>query len=244
MGIKGWLTVGGVVLTGIAVWLGLKKKEDEHYEKIQKMIRDVDRKELEETTEKIIDDIEKSFRDMGLNDEADAYVDAMGALENTGTFAEERLKGVILENGENAKDWIDRNFEEMARKANQNADDVIKAGMQTLRKANELLNDSGANRQKEKELDEKVQKMKEDPEYAKQMAEKAEADYKRKVKKAVEQKNWSKLEDLFDGKYAGGPWHPSPASVFSEACSHGDISEEILKMAEEHFGKLWCYSGD
>ena len=129
-------------------------------------------------------------------------------------------------------------------RADQLADEAVKVAERTLQKANEMLGDSETNREQQKELEEKVQKMKEDPEYAKQMAEKAEADYKRKVKKAVEQKNWAKLEDLFDGKYAGGPWHPSPASVFSEACSHGDISEEILKMAEEHFGKLWCYSGD
>lgn len=222
MGIKGWLTVGGVVLTGIAVWLGLKKKEDEHYEKIQKMIRDVDRKEPEETTEKIIDDIEKTFRDMGIENEADYDVISM---VNARTDKLESINQVL-----------DR--------ADQLADEAVKVAERTLQKANEMLGDSETNREQQKELEEKVQKMKEDPEYAKQMAEKAEADYKRKVKKAVEQKNWAKLEDLFDGKYAGGPWHPSPASVFSEACSHGDISEEILKMAEEHFGKLWCYSGD
>ena len=222
MGIKGWLTVGGVVLTGIAVWLGLKKKEDEHYEKIQKMIRDVDRKEPEETTEKIIDDIEKTFRDMGIENEADYDVISM---VNARTDKLESINQVF-----------DR--------ADQLADEAVKVAERTLQKANEMLGDSETNREQQKELEEKVQKMKEDPEYAKQMAEKAEADYKRKVKKAVEQKNWAKLEDLFDGKYAGGPWHPSPASVFSEACSHGDISEEILKMAEEHFGKLWCYSGD
>ena len=222
MGIKGWLTVGGVVLTGIAVWLGLKKKEDEHYEKIQKMIRDVDRKEPEETTEKIIDDIEKTFRDMGIENEADYDVISM---VNTRTDKLESINQAF-------------------NRADQLADEAVKVAERTLQKANEMLGDSETNREKQKELDEKIQKMKEDPEYAKQMAEKAEADYKRKVKKAVEQKNWAKLEDLFDGKYAGGPWHPSPASVFSEACSHGDISEEILKMAEEHFGKLWCYSGD
>ena len=222
MGIKGWLTVGGVVLAGIAVWLGLKKKEDEHYEKIQKMIRDVDRKEPEETTEKIIDDIEKTFRDMGIENEAD--YDAI-SMVNARTDKLESINQVF-----------DR--------ADQLADEAVKVAERTLQKANEMLGDSETNREQQKELEEKVQKMKEDPEYAKQMAEKAEADYKRKVKKAVEQKNWAKLEDLFDGKYAGGPWHPSPASVFSEACSHGDISEEILKMAEEHFGKLWCYSGD
>lgn len=245
MGIKGWLAIGAGLIATVVIVVKRRKKEDETYDRIQHMIHNVDLEGTEEEpTEKIIDDIEKGFREMGLEEEADAYADAMSTFDNAGAFAEEQLKGVILENGENAKDWIDRNFEEMAKKVNQNADDAIRAGMQTLRKANEMLNDSEANRQKQKELEETVQKMKDDPEYAKKMAEKAEAEYKRKVKKAVEQKNWYKLEELFDGKYAGGPWHPSPASVFSEACSHGDISEEFLKMAADHYGKMWCYSGD
>lgn len=279
MGIKGWLTVGGALLTGIAVWLGLKKKEDEHYERIQKMIRDVDRKEPEteeETAEKVIDDIERSFREMGLDDEADAYAAATAELGGIAVHAEETLKNVVLDNGETAKEWIDRNFEKMMKNADQNADDVLKAGQRLLHKANEMLNDSETNRQKQKEIEEKIKvidnseileaarlqkeneaKIKElkekqnDPEWIaeqerirKELEEKAEADYKRKVKKAVEQKNWSKLEDLFDSRYADGPWHPSPASVYSAACSHGDISEEIVKMAEEYYGKLWCYSGD
>ena len=74
--------------------------------------------------------------------------------------------------------------------------------------------------------------------------EKEEADFKRKVKKAVEQKNFSKLEDLFDSKYAGGPWHPAPSSVFGSACNDGLITDEFYHMAAEHFGKLWNYSGD
>lgn len=187
---------------------------------------------------------------MGLDKEADAYVDAMNVF-----------------NEENAY-----------------VDNVIKAGMQTLRKANEMLGDSEENRKKQKEIEDNIQKIlnsktgivdnkelletakrrkedeqkmqeirekAKDPEWIaeqerirKEAEEKAEADYKRKVKKAVEQKNWSRLEDLFDDKYAGGPWHPSPASVFSAACSHGDISEDIFEMAEAYFGKLWYYSGD
>ena len=106
----------------------------------------------------------------------------------------------------------------------------------------------------QKECEEKLKELREkqnDPEWQaeqerlrKEMEEKKEATWKRKVKKAVEQKNYRALEELFDQKYAGGPWHPSPASVFGDACRDGVITNEFYHMAEEYFGKLWCYSGD
>ena len=69
MGIKGWIAGGVGVLTLIAVWLGVKKKEDEHYEKIQKLIRDVDQKEPEKkeelkTVEEITADVENAMAGM------------------------------------------------------------------------------------------------------------------------------------------------------------------------------------
>ena len=72
MDIKGWISIGGVILTGIAVWLGVKKKEDEHNERIQKMIRDVDRKEPEKkeetkTVEEIAADINDAINGMDIN---------------------------------------------------------------------------------------------------------------------------------------------------------------------------------
>ena len=51
MGIKGWLAIGGAALTGIAVWLGLKKEEDNHSVRIQNMIQNIDLKEPEEKKE-------------------------------------------------------------------------------------------------------------------------------------------------------------------------------------------------
>lgn len=64
------------------------------------------------------------------------------------------------------------------------------------------------------------------------------------VKEAVKAKNYSKLEDLFDEKYAGGPWHPSPASVFANAKADGMIDDATMRGAEKYFGRLWNYSGD
>lgn len=256
MGIKGWLAIGGVVLTGIAVWLGVKKKEDEHYDKIQKLIRDVDRKEpeKEETTEKIIDDIEKSFREMGLDNEADAYVQASEAImdmvaKELGSTKEEmiqqgktgleKLKGMSVDELMKAQEEFDKTHPEL--KVNEGikiVDNSIELKLAQERKEEEA---------RQKELEEKMK----DPEWVaeqerlrKEQEEKKEADWKRKVKKAVEQKNFSRLEDLFDEKYAGGPWHPSPASVFGDAVRDGVIDDVFYNMASEYFGKLWCYSGD
>ena len=64
------------------------------------------------------------------------------------------------------------------------------------------------------------------------------------VEKAVKAKNYSKLEGLFDEKYAGGPWHPSPASVFTNARADGVIDDATMRGAEKYFGRLWNYSGD
>lgn len=58
----------------------------------------------EETTEKIIDDIEKSFRDMGLNDEADAYADAAEAIDSiveTVAYELNATKEELVKHGEN-----------------------------------------------------------------------------------------------------------------------------------------------
>ena len=229
MGIKGWFTIGGLVLTGVAVWLGMKKKEDEHYEKIQKMIRDVDRKKPEEnkvkTVEEMTDDIDRAIDGMD--------IDSDDMEPRARTFEE-----------------IEKTYQNM-----RNVKQAILDRQKSIQKPNivdnrDILEAAKQHKEDEQKMQELQDKMN-DPEWQaeqerlrKEAEEKKEATWKRKVKKAVEQKNFRTLEDLFDQKYAGGPWHPSPASVFSAACSHGDISEEILKMAEEHFGKLWCYSGD
>lgn len=87
------------------------------------------------------------------------------------------------------------------------------------------------------------QEMKEE-EWQKQQEEKAEKRWQDAVAKGIKDKNFHKLENLFDQKYAGGPWHPSPASVFGDAHHDGVITIELYKEAQDYFGKLWCYSGD
>lgn len=248
MGIKGWIAGGVGVLALIAVWLGVKKKEDEHYDKIQKLIRDVDRKESKEkTVEEIASDVDEAMFGMDIDGDDEITTD-------------------------------------------EKADEILKKGSELLRKANDMLGDSEANRQAEAEIIAKIRKINsdwsdvnkdvkivdnsielklaqerkeeearqkeleekmKDPEWVaeqerlrKEQEEKKEADWRRKVKKSVEQKNFRKLEDLFDEKYAGGPWHPSPASVFGDAVHDGVISDEIYHMAAEYFGRLWDYSGD
>ena len=230
MGIKSWLIVGiGTLVAVGAIWVK-KKRDAEEFERVQKIIDEVDKtvspehddtKELAEMNE----DIEVAFRDMGLDKEADAFVDATKAIDainseikkEIGCDPEKACEAIIMENGETAKEWIDRCFS----KAKEDDEEKLKA----LHEEKEQDPEAWAKSQEEQK-------------------KKDEESWRRKVKKAVEQKNWRRLEDLFDEKYAGGPWHPSPASVFSAACSDGVISTEILKMAEDHFGKLWCYSGD
>ena len=219
MGIKGWVAIGGAVLTGIAVWLGLKKKEDEHYEKIQKMIRDVDRKEP--TVEEMTDEVDQAIYGMNIDDD-DADVKARTFEEIEQTYQNMRnTKQAILD--KQKKPFIDNGeILEAAR--------LQKECEEKLRELREKQNDPEWQAEQER--------------LRKEMEEKEEATWKRKVKKAVEQKNYIALEELFDQKYAGGPWHPSPASVFGDACRDGVITDEFYHMAEEHFGKLWCYSGD
>lgn len=229
MGIKGWLTVGGALLTGIAVWLGLKKKEDEHYEKIQKMIRDVDRKKTEvnkvKTVEEMTDDVDRAICGMD--------IDGDDTEPRARTFEE-----------------IEKTYQNM-----RNAKQAILDRQKSIPKPNIIDNrsilEAAEERKKFEDAMNELREKQNDPEWQaeqerlrKEAEEKKEATWKRKVKKAIEQKNFNTLEDLFDEKYAGGPWHPSPASVFGDAVHDGVISEEIYHMAAEHFGRLWDYSGD
>ena len=216
MGIKGWLAIGGAVLSGAAVWLGLKKKEDEHYEKIQKMICDVDQKESEEKTE--TEEEPKTVEE--LKNDVNEAISGMDIDEDDAKVTEKQEKLV-----KEAEEKLLRQ-EQMLKEAN----DRLQETAEKLFALERDVKDINWIKEQEKQLEE--------------AKEKEEADFKRKVKKAVEQKNFSRLEDLFDSKYAGGPWHPSPESVFRDAKHDGLITDEFYKMAEEHFGKLWCYSGD
>lgn len=75
-------------------------------------------------------------------------------------------------------------------------------------------------------------------------AERKEKDWLQRVNKAVEDKNYFKLEDILNEKYNPYPYHPAPYGPYGQALSEGVITEEFYKEAEKHYGKMWTYSGD
>lgn len=92
-----------------------------------------------------------------------------------------------------------------------------------------------------------------DPDYFEQMAKEREAERQKRfdsgewladVEKAKENKNFSKLEDLFNEKYNPYPYHPAPSSPFCSAYGDGLIDDKLLAAARKYYGNLWGYSGD
>lgn len=86
MGIKGWLTIGaGLVISAVYVIRRLQE-ENRREAKVARIIREVDCKgEKEEepnAIDEMTDEIEQAFRDMGLDEKADAYAGAMDCLKN------------------------------------------------------------------------------------------------------------------------------------------------------------------
>lgn len=208
MGIKGWLTVGGLTLTAVLVLLGVRKDEDKRNEKIRKIIHDVDlkkekecKKEEPKTVAELADDVNQAVEGMDLDGGEET------AVEEPADILTE-VKEMVQE-GRHSTD-IEWRFGEKI-KDNKEVQDIL----EDLRKKEEA----------------------EREEYFR-------TEWIEEVEKAKASKNYSKLEDLFDQKYAGGPWHPSPASVFSDAKQDGVIDDSIYKGAEKYFGRLWCYSGD
>ena len=123
----------------------------------------------------------------------------------------------------------------------------IEADYQNMRNVKQAILDRVCKKQEKlEELTEEDEKelQKKQEEWQKQKQAKEEENWKNAVQKAIEQKDFHKLENLFDRKYAGGPWHPSPASVFGDARQDNVITDELYHEASEYFGRLWCYSGD
>ena len=130
MGIKRWLTIGaGLVISAVYVIRRLQE-ESRSEAKVARIIREVDCKgeEPEETksVDEMNDEIEQAFRDMDLNEEADAFEAAVDTFatqveqevkDATGKSVEEILTYAKLDDGETVKDWIDRNFEKMKEEA-------------------------------------------------------------------------------------------------------------------------------
>lgn len=225
MGIKMVFGIGSLIVAGIAAFFRNRQKEDERNEKIQIMIHDVDMKKKEEeqpkTVEELANDIDRALSGMD--------VDGDDAEPKARTFEE-----------------IEKTYQDMRS---------VKQAILDRQKPHVIDNASVLEAaQEQKDFEDKMNELHEkqnDPEWQaeqerlrKEAEAKKEAAWKRKVKKAIEQKNYRTLEDLFDAKYAGGPWHPSPASVFGDACRDGVITDDFYHMAAEYFGKLWNYSGD
>lgn len=84
MGIKGWLTVGaGLVISAVYVIRRLQE-ESRREAKVARIIREVDCKGEKEEEPNVIneitDEVEQAFRDMGLDEQADAYAEATKPL--------------------------------------------------------------------------------------------------------------------------------------------------------------------
>ena len=207
MGIKARVVVGigGLVLTGIAAVLGLKKKEEQRYGKVQGIIANVDKKKPEKeeqpkSVEEMSSEVNEAIKDMDIvDDDVTKIADTMATI-----------------------------VQKIATENNMTVDELLKYGENELDKVRGLTMDELWKKQEE---------------FDKQK-EKAEEEWKQEVEKAVENKNFSKLEDLFDQKYAGGPWHPSPASVFMAARNDGYITDDLMEKARKYYDRLWNYSGD
>lgn len=99
MGIKGWLFIGAGALLTIAVLLGKNKEKDLYAEKVEQVIRDVDKKDHDDpaTVEQMSDDVEKAFREMGLDAEAEAVKGAVEDLKDLKKNATDILNKTVTD---------------------------------------------------------------------------------------------------------------------------------------------------
>ena len=204
MGFKGWLTVGAGLVACVVLAIRRLQEESRSEAKVNRIIREVDCGETEEepkAVDQMSDEIEKAFREMGLDEEAEAYIGAAEALngavrkdieETTGKTVEQILDETVMDNGETAGAWIDRNFEK------------VQVDFEKAREERELEN----------------------------------------IRKAIESQNFSRMYELFEQRYNKYPVEMSRAEAFGKAADEGLISKDILREAQERYGKLWCYVGD
>lgn len=204
MGFKGWLTVGAGLVACVVLAIRRLQEESRSEAKVNRIIREVDCGETEEepkAVDQMSDEIEKAFREMGLDEEAEAYIGAAEALngavrkdieETTGKTVEQILGETVMDNGETAGAWIDRNF------------DKVQVDFEKVREERELEN----------------------------------------IRKAIESQNFSRMYELFEQRYNKYPVEMSRAEAFGKAADEGLISKDILREAQERYGKLWCYVGD
>lgn len=117
MGIKGWLTIGAGLVACVVLTIRRLQEESRSEAKVNRIIREVDCGETEEepkAVDQMADEIEKAFREMGLDEEAEAYIGAAEALNGAVRKDIEETTGkTVMDNGETAGAWIDRNFEKV-----------------------------------------------------------------------------------------------------------------------------------
>ncbi len=102
---------------------------------------------------------------------------------------------------------------------------LIKEQKEFQKKANEKI----------KELEEKLK------DYLAEEAKKKEVE---KVKKAIEERDWSTVYNLAEGWYNPYPVQMSRAEVFTNLEKDGYITKEDRIDAYDYYGNLWFYVGD
>lgn len=218
--VKVLVAVGTGLAAVVATILGIRKKEDERYEKIQEMIRDVDQKKEEPKQVEEPKTVEEMTVDV---------IEAISGMDIDGDDTETDWKKKVLQNvqvgdNENAQQWLDRNFEVIEgkrEKAQKTAEEIAKD-------VDDLMDQQDIWEKRAKEKERRI----------------AEGDWLRDVEEAKKAKSFGRLVNLFNEKYNPYPCHPAPSSVYAEALREGVIDQKLYDSAAKYYGRLWNYSGD
>lgn len=68
--------------------------------------------------------------------------------------------------------------------------------------------------------------------------------YKKDLDKAIEQKDFSKLYNMFESMYNPYPVQMGRYEAFGKALRDGFITQELYDEAQAYYGNLWHYVGD
>ena len=205
MGFKGWLTVGAGLVACVVLAIRRLQEESRSEAKVNRIIREVDCGETEEepkAVDQMSDEIEKAFREMGLDEEAEAYIGAA-----------EALNGAVRKDIEETEEELPKFSEEAVKKIEERYEELCKEKPYLKR------------------LDSNFEKIREERELE-------------NIRKAIESQNFSRMYELFEQRYNKYPVEMSRAEAFGKAADEGLISKDILREAQERYGKLWCYVGD
>lgn len=236
--------VGTLAVGGIVTWL--KKKEDLRQEKLERIIREVDNNKVEEpaaaTLEEMTADVDQAICDLGIEDESEENSE----MEN---ISETETVEMTFKEGEIAK--IVENFWAEVTDPNSlfNKCTDIRA---EIAKLDGISPDSKAFEEDARKFgaeyallsDEEREKLLKKLEKELEKTKEKWKNWREEVQKAVEQKNWYKMEALFDKRYNPYPIQASSSSLYGAAHSDGLITDELYSEAATHYGKLWNYVGD